>query len=511
MSDFVVITNETNQQLVENGTGFVKAGTTLSTTDTNAIVARGLAAININGSVEAEQTSTGSLGYAIKLDQVAINLSIAESGVLSSSGQFAVGPIGGTIIGDSMITNDGLINNEAQTDLTIKDIAGASTLRFTNSGAVQINGALNYSTENGKLIVNNSGSFAAIVMNSSNTASNNPDLSIINRGDMKGISLLKTDISTASLEVFNYANISGNITSNSGKLTTDLQKIGDVIVNTGTIDGNISFGSSSDYYFGRNGSITGSIEGNFGNDTLIGGDGKNVLRGQGDDDHLVGGKSNDILDGGDGYDTVGFDGLISDYSFTRNENGSISAHSDISGDDLMIDVEQAYFTGDNQLFTAEQLLENTQNNLLIHNVPEETQYLFGTGGEIFVVDGKVSDYKWGPTEDGLGVVIWNATGFDLLYDFAAIQFNDATESLTVTDTNEFINIANETQYLMGTDQHDKFIIDGISADYSWGDTLDGTGTVVWAIAGGAHDILYDIEQISFNDVTVDTGQGTELG
>ena len=83
MTDFVVTTNETNQHLVEYGTGFVKEGVTLSSINRDAIVAQGQAAININGTVEAAQTTADSPAYAIKLDQVKIELKIAEGGVLS--------------------------------------------------------------------------------------------------------------------------------------------------------------------------------------------------------------------------------------------------------------------------------------------------------------------------------------------------------------------------------------------------------------------------------------------
>ena len=56
-----------------------------------------------------------------------------------------------------------------------------------------------------------------------------------------------------------------------------------------------------------------------------------------------------------------------------------------------------------------------------------TQYVNGTGSdETFVIDGDSADYQWAPTEDGTGTVVWNDAGFDLLFEFEQIEFNDKT-------------------------------------------------------------------------------------
>lgn len=136
----------------------------------------------------------------------------------------------------------------------------------------------------------------------------------------------------------------------------------------------------------------------------------------------------------------------------------------------------------------------------IEDIPDQTQYLTGTGDDdTFIIDGNSADYGWGTTEDNEGIVVWGPTGHDLLYGFETLVFNDQSVELGANDDG-YVDIANVTQYLTGTDGEDTFIIDGSSADYQWGATQDGEGIVVWGPTG--HDLLYDFEKIEFNDKTV---------
>lgn len=160
---------------------------------------------------------------------------------------------------------------------------------------------------------------------------------------------------------------------------------------------------------------------------------------------------------------------------------------------------------------------NPSIEVLVEDIPDETQTLTGTPGkDVFVIDGKAADYGWGETDDGQGVVVWNDTGFDLLYDFEEIRFNDQAVPLVQDPGTDGVkDIANVTQYLNGTGGADKFIIDGNSADYGWAATDDGEGIVVWGPTG--FDLLFDYEEIAFNDRTVDlkddggdTGDPTQI-
>jgi len=143
---------------------------------------------------------------------------------------------------------------------------------------------------------------------------------------------------------------------------------------------------------------------------------------------------------------------------------------------------------------------DTGTENLVYDDAGQTQYLLdGEGVKSFVVDGVSEDYGWGPTEDGKGVVIWDKDGFDLLYDFKDIQFNDRTVEL-ITEDGLYQDIKEVSQFLTGTTDNDRFQIDGNMNEYGFGPTEDGAGTVVWQ--GDTFDILYGFEEILFNDGSV---------
>ncbi|MBO3759443.1 calcium-binding protein [Ciceribacter sp. L1K22] len=85
----------------------------------------------------------------------------------------------------------------------------------------------------------------------------------------------------------------------------------DEITNTGTMRGNIYLDSGDDLYDGRNGRLTGTVVGGFGddrlyggvdNDTFYGNDGADTLKGNNGNDTLDGGADADRMEGGAGND-----------------------------------------------------------------------------------------------------------------------------------------------------------------------------------------------------------------
>ncbi len=68
--------------------------------------------------------------------------------------------------------------------------------------------------------------------------------------------------------------------------------------------------------------------------------------------------------------------------------------------------------------------------------------------------------------------------------------------------------AGTTQFLTGSDGYDIFCISGKAADYGMDITSDG-GIVVWHVASGAFDILYNIEKVQFLDAAFER-QGNSL-
>lgn len=99
--------------------------------------------------------------------------------------------------------------------------------------------------------------------------------------------------SAAIFSLFNVGEVIGNITA--------LARYNN-IVNYGSIQGKINFGNSPDIYDGRTGTITGTVSFGGGNDVAYGGAGGETF---------LDGIGNDFYDGGEGVDTVIFEGLDS--------------------------------------------------------------------------------------------------------------------------------------------------------------------------------------------------------
>lgn len=151
---------------------------------------------------------------------------------------------------------------------------------------------------------------------------------------------------------------------------------------------------------------------------------------------------------------------------------------------------------------------------LVKDNPHKTQHLDGKGDkDVFVIDGKASEYAWADTEDGEGIVIWNDKGFDVLHGFETVRFED--KDIDLTDNGgggdpggdgEFKDDPDQTQHLDGKGDDDVFIIDAASTGYTWTKTDDGEGIVIWNDTG--FDVLHGFEKIRFTDKEIDlTGNG----
>lgn len=87
------------------------------------------------------------------------------------------------------------------------------------------------------------------------------------------------------------------------------------------------------------------IVGTASSDFLEGTPGDDVIRGGDGDDYLYGGQGNDILIGGvGGTDRVTYDGVSTDYTFTRNTDGSVTVSNPAFGTDILIGIEKIFFT-----------------------------------------------------------------------------------------------------------------------------------------------------------------------
>lgn len=144
---------------------------------------------------------------------------------------------------------------------------------------------------------------------------------------------------------------------------------------------------------------------------------------------------------------------------------------------------------------------------VVLDIENQVQHLVGTSeNDIFVIDADADQFQWGPSESGNNVVVYGATGYDVLTDFETLQFNDQSVDISdiLQDGPNFEDIADQIQFLTGTSENDTFVIDGLAADYSWGPNQSATGIVVWTTSSDdeTYDVLRGFETLQFNDASV---------
>lgn len=149
---------------------------------------------------------------------------------------------------------------------------------------------------------------------------------------------------------------------------------------------------------------------------------------------------------------------------------------------------------------------------VVNDIAADNQFVTGTTeNDVFAFAGPSSLYSFGETSDGTGVVVWTRseadTSFDVLFGFETIRFSDRDIALDSVFGSgpDVLDDPNINQYVQGDSDGDRFIIDGNSSDYRFNQTSAEGGVVVWTTDpnDNSFDILYDFEQLVFNDVTYD--------
>ena len=321
------------------------------------------------GSIIAYGFSFGVLGSGVVLSDSGGY--IQNHGTISGSYGIDAGYISSNDPTNSTISNAGLINGyEAGIIATGFDGSG-----ITNSGTITSGDTVVVTRSFGSLgelvgglclngtgiAVTNSGTISATSIKGYGVAISGTGTVIVNTGliatNSTDANRAAVDLITQSGQIASLTNgASGHITS----MSTAVQGGAGVetITNLGEIIGNVRLGGSNDRFDGRGGTVAGIIDGEDGNDaliggaagdTLLGGDGKDVLRGGAGEDTLRGGLGQDNLRGGADEDTFVF-GAIGEAGTGATRDVIADFRSGIDQIDLAL-IDAVSGVAGNQAFT----------------------------------------------------------------------------------------------------------------------------------------------------------------
>lgn len=168
------------------------------------------------------------------------------------------------------------------------------------------------------------------------------------------------------------------------------------------------------------------LQGTTGNDTMIGNGGSDTFNGSLGDDTIIG-NAND-------YDQVDYNGAPSDYTFTRNTDGSVTVTGALTGTDTLTDIDGIWMRGAGQWFSIDELI--TTGTTIEGTAGDDN--ISGTSGDDVMNGNGGSD-----TFDaslGNDIINGNANDYDqvdyngALSDYAFTQNADGTVTVTGAST-----------------------------------------------------------------------------
>ena len=300
-ADAVIITAQhtrvTNYGEVDSifGNAFDVRGNSTSFNNFGAISTGAITAIFLNGNNVTFRNSGEILSDSTGLSLTGDSAVIHNNGLLSTFGS------GISVSGDfAKIRNSGVIQSESGV------FANGNGSKLLNTGDISatFDGVIYFDVgfieNSGKIVGGDEG------ISYTQAATRIGDLRIKNSGLIQG--------GDHAIEVTNSggpAAFGRLVLNNSGEILGDIDAAtptfnlqGHRIINTGEIQGDISFGAANDFYNGTRGQVVGTVYGNSGEDTLIGGSEGNTLDGGAGDDTLYGRGGDDTLIGLAGDDTL---------------------------------------------------------------------------------------------------------------------------------------------------------------------------------------------------------------
>lgn len=238
-------------------------------------------------------------------------------------------------------------------------------------------------------------------------------------------------------------------------------------------------------------STGGPIEGTSGDDYLLGTDGADVMNGNGGEDTFLGSLGDDTINGNAAaYSQVDYFGTASDYSFVRNEDGSITVTGAQTGTDTLNDIDGIWFVGEEAWYDIDDLISNPPGSIegssgddLLYGTTDSETYNGNGGSDTFVgslgddvINGNASDYSqvnyegaasdYSIVRNGDGSITVSRSGFgtDTLNNIDAFWFAGEDQWY---DANDLAGNAISAQNLIATPTTNTTIIlgeDGVAKE-----------------------------------------------
>jgi Ca2+-binding RTX toxin-like protein len=149
------------------------------------------------------------------------------------------------------------------------------------------------------------------------------DMTIHNHGTISGLEAAAIEIDDSSAAALNTIVNTGTIEGVASAFAMVAGSGIERLENAGTIIGSVSLGGNADVYDGRLGRVLGGVvNGDAGEDLLLGGQAADQFSGGSEDDEIVGGAGDDTVEGGAGGDLLsGGDGARDRLIYSRSGEG----------------------------------------------------------------------------------------------------------------------------------------------------------------------------------------------
>ncbi|GGF58261.1 Hemolysin-type calcium-binding repeat-containing protein [Mameliella alba] len=373
-----------------------------------------MADFTLTGFSTTAQTLTGSeTGILTDADA---NL-VVNGDAITSSGSFNNLSINGSVIASTLVNNNAIEHdggtftafvgpsgyvNSIEGDTFF--LSGTSTMRIQNTGTILAGAdAIDARASDGGAPIDiiNSGTIIGesdgLVLDGGTA-----NVTIVNSGTIEGGSggifsnFFSGSIGTTILR--NSGTISGGT---SFAYTSELGGGVDRIFNSGVMNGDVEMGVGDDRLDNTGGVINGTVFGDFGNDTLAGGENADDFNGGADADTIVGRGGDDLLDGEGGDDFI-LGGAGNDDIEGGSENDTINGNAGDdtilgdSGNDILVGQDGSDFLdGSDGLDTmdggnGDDILEGGADNDILRGRAGEDELAGGLGRD-FLTGGQDAD------------------------------------------------------------------------------------------------------------------------